>query len=104
MFGEEEMGGRSGGVVRSGRLRLRRKRVNELGTHGWGRRRMEERADEISCHLKMGEACGWRSGLPEDRGLEEGLLDELDEIEGALSVGNMDASVTRSSGSGRRRR
>lgn len=65
---------------------------------------MEERADEIWCHLKMGEACGWRSGLPEDQGLEEGLLDELAEIEGALSVGNMDASVARPSGSNRRRR
>lgn len=78
--------------------------MNERGTHGWGRRRMEERADEISCQLKMGEACGWRSGMPEDQGLEEGLLDELGEIEGALLVGDMDASVTRPSGSGRRRR
>ncbi len=65
---------------------------------------MEERANEISCQLKMGEACGWRSGAPEDRGLEEDLLDELAGIEGALSVGNMDASVARPSGSGRRRR
>lgn len=79
--------------------------MSERDAYRWGRQLMEERADEISCHLAMGEACGWRSGVPEDRRLEEDLLDELSGIEGALSVGDVNGNAARiSSGFEQRRR